>query len=307
MSETKTKHLFLTILTMSVILFGACAPVSVLPAPTPASTSALTPAPEIDKPRLSEAEMCQYIWAYKLYSFPSGYTKENFNPETMKTSYKEDGVWSFEIRGFKSDIESSSNVRSSPIRWEALTIYQFWSHNLPPNVITFGSPDDDSEIVTEYQYELLLTATYYESIGVLTDPIVHREDMQHRTVLRYPSGVIDLGMSELEISKPLENIPIRPILAWVSWTYTYPPWPQQVWHGRGYELQIAKDSMFTNIVKQTGLVEFSNPGEYPCNTHQIRTDLDYNTTYYWRVRGVTYSGYTDWSYSIAFITEAEPQ
>ncbi|MDZ7755195.1 fibronectin type III domain-containing protein [Rhodohalobacter sp.] len=62
-----------------------------------------------------------------------------------------------------------------------------------------------------------------------------------------------------------------------------------------YRLQVAEDSGFSNIVKNdNGLTQ----------SQQSVSGLDYETTYYWRVRAVNSDGASDWSPVWSFTTES---
>jgi hypothetical protein len=73
----------------------------------------------------------------------------------------------------------------------------------------------------------------------------------------------------------------------------------------GYELQLAKYANMTGLVaNMAGITALGNVTSWKCTT-----TLDYNTTYFWRVRAITKSagaGYSDWSDVISFTTMAEP-
>jgi len=70
----------------------------------------------------------------------------------------------------------------------------------------------------------------------------------------------------------------------------------------GYELLVAAEASFSNPV----IVKI---GEYslPSTAWQSDISLDYNTTYFWKVRARNSSSYSDWSDVGAFTTEAPPQ
>jgi hypothetical protein len=65
----------------------------------------------------------------------------------------------------------------------------------------------------------------------------------------------------------------------------------------GYEIEVATDANFTNLVIT---------GESPVNAWAITTDLEYGTTYYWRVRSVADGIKSGWT-SFGFTTVAEPE
>jgi len=87
------------------------------------------------------------------------------------------------------------------------------------------------------------------------------------------------------------DAPLQPLFQWSSLKWA-----------TGYEFQLAKDPNFTDIVvNKTGADALAATTVY-----QTVTNLDYTTTYYWRVRGIGASTETDWSPVVGFITMAEP-
>ena len=87
------------------------------------------------------------------------------------------------------------------------------------------------------------------------------------------------------------DAPLQPLFQWSSLKWA-----------TGYEFQLAKDPSFTDIV-----VNKTGADALPATTvYQPVTSLDYNTTYYWRVRGIGASTETDWSPVVGFTTMAEP-
>jgi len=87
------------------------------------------------------------------------------------------------------------------------------------------------------------------------------------------------------------DAPLQPLFQWSSLKWA-----------TGYEFQLAKDPNFNDIVvNKTGADALGATTVY-----QPVTKLDYNTTYYWRVRGIGASTETDWSPVTGFTTMAEP-
>ena len=69
-----------------------------------------------------------------------------------------------------------------------------------------------------------------------------------------------------------------------------------------YELLVTADASFTNpVIIRVGA--YALPGaDWQCDI-----SLDYNTTYYWKVRACSSDGYSDWSAVGAFTTELPPE
>ncbi|MFH0847711.1 MAG: hypothetical protein V1894_06650 [Chloroflexota bacterium] len=96
---------------------------------------------------------------------------------------------------------------------------------------------------------------------------------------------------ELKLPAPgAREVNLKPIFQW-----------QGVAGAKGYELLIATDPTFTNPV-------ISRTGDYalPATAWEANIKLDYATTYYWRVRGVSGESKSEWSSVSAFVTEGSP-
>jgi len=89
------------------------------------------------------------------------------------------------------------------------------------------------------------------------------------------------------------NIPTSPVFNWGAFKYA-----------TGYEFQMASDSGMSTLL--TDLSGDSALGAI--TSYKYADSLDYNTTYYWRVRAVQGSAtaYSDWSATVGFTTMAEP-
>ncbi|MFC1935008.1 hypothetical protein ACFLXZ_01685 [Chloroflexota bacterium] len=88
------------------------------------------------------------------------------------------------------------------------------------------------------------------------------------------------------------NAPLRPVFSWGS-----------VNGATGFEFQLATDVAFADLlVDKTGGAALAAVTSYQLSPLQ----LDYNATYYWRVRGLTATSNTDWSVIAGFTTLAEP-
>ena len=85
------------------------------------------------------------------------------------------------------------------------------------------------------------------------------------------------------------SVPIRPIFSWnpADWA-------------TGYEFTLARDSEFTDVV-----VTMSGASALPNTVWAYDADLDYATTYFWRVRAVSATSHSEWAVSV-FTTEPAP-
>jgi hypothetical protein len=74
-------------------------------------------------------------------------------------------------------------------------------------------------------------------------------------------------------------------------------------YATGYEFQLAKDSAMTNLV-----VDATGANALPAVTaYKLAATLSYSTTYFWKVRGISATSYTDWTNVMAFTTLALPE
>jgi hypothetical protein len=83
-------------------------------------------------------------------------------------------------------------------------------------------------------------------------------------------------------------MPLKPIFQWSA-----------IAGADSYELLVATDASFTNpIIKRVGA------DALPATAWQSDINLDYDATYYWKVRASGSSGYSAWSAVSVFTTES---
>ena len=86
------------------------------------------------------------------------------------------------------------------------------------------------------------------------------------------------------------GVPVKPVFQWSA-----------IAGAQAYELLVAADVKFASpAVAKTG--DFA----LPCTAWQCNVSLDYDTTYYWKVRGIGAGTVSDWSATSAFTTAREP-
>jgi len=85
------------------------------------------------------------------------------------------------------------------------------------------------------------------------------------------------------------NVPIRPNFAW-----------QPADFATGYEFVLATDSEFNDVV-----VALTGADALSITTWGCDRDLDYSTTYFWKVRAISSTSYSNWGTSV-FTTKAAP-
>ncbi|MFC1897766.1 hypothetical protein ACFLX8_04310 [Chloroflexota bacterium] len=112
-----------------------------------------------------------------------------------------------------------------------------------------------------------------------------------------PSSILESSSSQSttpELYSPgasASGMPLKPVFQW-----------NVIANADGYELLVSTDASFTNPV-------IIRTGDYalPATAWQSDVSLDYNTTYYWKVRASGSSSHNDWSAVSAFTTELPPE
>jgi len=128
------------------------------------------------------------------------------------------------------------------------------------------------------------------------------------TPLYSPWSAVWNFMTELAIGGPNAPVPEGAIAGGtLCGGYDAPLHPVFQWSSAvgatGYEFQLSKDVAFTNlIVDHTGDAALGNINTYVLNN----VALDYSTTYYWKVRAISATSYTDWCPIQAFTTMDKP-
>ena len=85
------------------------------------------------------------------------------------------------------------------------------------------------------------------------------------------------------------NVPIRPAFAW-----------QPADWATGYEFVLAGDSVFADVI-----VAMTGVNALPTTVWGYDRDLDYSTTYFWKVRATSATSYSEWGTGV-FTTGAAP-
>ena len=108
---------------------------------------------------------------------------------------------------------------------------------------------------------------------------------QPTTTVNAPTLNSPAGLTAIDVS-------IHPVFNWSAFKFA-----------DGYELQVARDNLFTDLeLDLTGDNALGNVTSYV-----ITGTLEYDTTYFWRVRALTGTVVTsDWSAAIGFTTESAP-
>ena len=87
-----------------------------------------------------------------------------------------------------------------------------------------------------------------------------------------------------------DGVPIEPVFRWNA-----------VAGANSYELLVSTDASFSNLI-----IVKSGDSALPATAWQSDISLDYNTTYYWKVRASTASSHSTWSAVGIFVTSQPP-
>jgi len=101
------------------------------------------------------------------------------------------------------------------------------------------------------------------------------------------------GDNALELLSPEAgaiSVSLRPVFQW-----------RPVTGAEYYELLVSADIDFTEL-----LIEKTATDALPATAWQSEVDLEYETTYYWKVRGISEKSHSAWSVVGAFTTESPP-
>jgi photosystem II stability/assembly factor-like uncharacterized protein len=194
-------------------------------------------------------------------------------------------------------IDSSGYVTSLTLEWEELAgatkyeaaIYQdsdatqsVWSETTTANAASATRGNDPAQ--------LLSGTTYYWRVRSVEPVKSLWSEMRsfnpalgaaQWSPLAAPAGISPLPSAT--------NVPIRPAFAW-----------QPADGATGYEFVLARDSGFNDVVVAMTGADALLSTAWGCDR-----DLDYSDTYFWKVRAISATSYSEWGTSV-FTTEAAP-
>jgi hypothetical protein len=108
-----------------------------------------------------------------------------------------------------------------------------------------------------------------------------------RVVYPQPTAGVNAPATISPAGTTAVNVPINAVFNWGILKYA-----------SGYHLQVASDPNFTALIID------ANVGNV--TSYYLAEPLDYDSAYFWRIRGLTATGGTDWSAGVGFSTEAAP-
>ncbi len=129
--------------------------------------------------------------------------------------------------------------------------------------------------------QLKLATTYFWQVRV-TEPLISPWSATGSFTTSLGSSVI--APSLRSPGAGAKSIELRPIFQWSA-----------IADAESYELLVATNISFNNPIIKRAL---------PTTAWQSDISLDYNTTHYWKVRGISSSSYSAWSAVSAFITRS---
>jgi photosystem II stability/assembly factor-like uncharacterized protein len=159
---------------------------------------------------------------------------------------------------------------------------ELWSGTTPYTVIVATEGNNPVSLLSGTTYYWRVRATQpIESPWSALKPFASPLGVEEWSPLAEPTRV----------SPPAgaSGVPVMPAFSWTS-----------AIGATGYEFVLAKDSGFTEVV-----VAFSGADALPSTAWNCDIELDYATSYFWRVRAVSEDSHSQWGVS-TFTTEAAP-
>ena len=183
------------------------------------------------------------------------------------------------------DQASGIDTRNITLEWNPASGATKYEWQLDYNT-DFSSPPSEGDTQANsvrLTKQLELATTYYWRVRV-TEPLLSPWSAIGSFTTSLGSSVI---APDLRIpGAGAKNVELRPIFQWSALA-----------GAESYELLVATDVSFTNpVIKRT----------LPATAWQSDISLDYDTTYYWKVRARGLSSYSAWSDVSAFITKSSP-
>ncbi len=174
------------------------------------------------------------------------------------------------------------DTRNVTLEWRSASGTTKYEWQLDYNTDFSGAPfeDDTQANSVRLPKQLELATTYYWRVRV-TEPLLSPWSAIGSFTTSLGSSVIAPDLRSPGAGA--KSVELRPIFQWSALA-----------GADSYELSVATDVAFVNpIIKRT----------LPATAWQSDISLDYDTTYYWKVRASGSNSYSAWSAVSAFITE----
>jgi hypothetical protein len=159
---------------------------------------------------------------------------------------------------------------------------ELWSGTTPYTDITATEGNNPVSLLSGTTYYWRVRATQpvespWSELKSFASPL----GVEEWSPLSEPAGVSPIAGAS--------GVPVRPAFSWTS-----------AIGATGYEFVLARDSGFTQVV-----AEFSGASALSSTAWNCDIELDYSTSYFWRVRAVSADSHSQWGVN-TFTTEAVP-
>jgi photosystem II stability/assembly factor-like uncharacterized protein len=194
-------------------------------------------------------------------------------------------------------IDTAGHITDLTLQWEEIAgareyeaaIYadagatqEIWSGTTTGMAINATEGNNPAQLASGTSYYWRVRATQpVESLWSEVRSFASPLGIEEWSPLAAPDGVSPLPGAN--------NVPIRPAFTW-----------EPADGATGYEFVLARDSGFTGVV-----VGFSGADALTSAAWNCDIDLEYSTSYFWKVRAISADSYSEWGNN-AFTTEAAP-
>jgi hypothetical protein len=181
----------------------------------------------------------------------------------------------------------TSNVRLDWTSLKGTTKYQ-WQIDYDNDFSTVPSGFEGNTEETSVRLPALeMGTTYYWRVRA-TEPVLSPWSAKWSFTTSLGKAVVAPELKTPEAGAT--GVPLRPIFQWSA-----------IAGAERYELVVSTEASLANpVIAKTG------DAAVPATAWQIDVSLDYNTTYYWKVRAAGSGSYSAWSAVSAFTTEVAP-
>ena len=187
------------------------------------------------------------------------------------------------------DQASGIDTRNVNLEWRSIsgaTKYE-WQLDYDTDFSSAPFEDDTGASSVRLPEQLKLTTTYYWRVRV-TEPLLNPWSVTRSFTTSLGSSII--APSLRSPGAGAKNVGLRPVFQWSA-----------IAGADSYELLVSTNTSFTNPAI-TRLDTYA----LPATAWQSDISLDYDTTYYWKVRASGSSSYSAWSAVSAFTTKSSP-